>query len=215
MKMLRMFEKQDKKCLKCEFGLLLHHQHCVKECPKNTAPDSRGNCRAIRIKVPQNQLLRLSNFIDLPTKTNDYKVKFSESVSGHLFVANQMDGSWPTYILPDWKQPMALDSEAMLPFTPERLSEITGDDLDNTWYRPDSRLSDNYSDVLNYQVFRGDELIDESKLDLEIVKDAVGQIKPAPESRMAMIIPPGSTRKLSGLKFTSRQDVLPEGPCFN
>ena len=55
-------------------------------------------------------------------------------------MANQMDGSWPTYILPDWKQPMALDSEAIFPSSIERMTEITGDDLDNTWYRPDNQV---------------------------------------------------------------------------
>ena len=85
-------------------------------------------------------MLRISNFIDLPTKTSDYKIKFSPTKTGKLFVANQMDGSWPTYILPDWKQPMALDSEAIFPSSIERMTEITGDDLDNTWYRPDNQV---------------------------------------------------------------------------
>lgn len=107
---------------------------------------------------------------------------------------------------------MALDSENLLePYNPEQLTEITGDDLDNTWYRPDTRLVDNHSDVLNYQVFHGNELIEESELALEILNDAVGQIKPAPRSTMTRIIPPGSTRKLVGLEFISREDVLPEG----
>ena len=43
-----------------------------------------------------------------------------------------MDG-WPTYVLPDWKQPMPLDgSEALLD---DLLTEISGDDLENAWYR--------------------------------------------------------------------------------
>ena len=37
-----------------------------------------------------------------------------------------MDG-WPTYVLPDWKQPMALDNEDLLD---EAITEIAGIPLD-------------------------------------------------------------------------------------
>jgi len=97
---------------------------------------------------------------------------------------------------------------------PKQTTEITGDDLDNTWYRPDMRLVDNHEDVLNYQIFRGDELIEEAELNLEILNDAAGQIKPVTEEPMMRIVPPGSTRKLNGIVFTSRDDVRPEGADF-
>ena len=120
-----------------------------------------------------------------------------------------MDG-WPTYVLPDWKQPMALDNEDLLD---EAITEIAGNDMDNAWYRPSDYL-DTEADVLNYQIYNNDEIIDESQFELEVMENTNGQIRANSNVKMEQTVPPGSTRILKNLKFTSRDGVSPEDIVF-
>ena len=71
---------------------------------------------------------------------------------------------------------MALDGEELLD---DVITEIAGDDMDNAWYRPSDYLDmDGEPDVLNYQIFNNDQVIDESQFELEVLENTNGQIRP-------------------------------------
>jgi len=181
------------------------------ECDAGGEASPDGICKVKHVKIPRNQLLRLSTLIHLPKKDSKYKIKFTQPGRGRLFIATPMDG-WPTYVLPDWKQPMALDGEELLD---DIITEINGDDLDNAWYRPSSLDSpDSSADVLNYQVFDEDTMMDESQFELEVIDNSVDQIRPNPSISLDQIVPPGTTRTIHNLEFISRDGVRPEGIKF-
>ena len=66
-------------------------------------------------------------------------------------------------------------------------------------------------DILNYQIYSNDAMIDESQFELEITDTSAGQIQPDPSLKLEQVVPPGTSRSLSNLRFTSRDDVKPEG----
>ena len=113
-----------------------------------------------------------------------------------------MDGGWPTYILPDWKQPMALDGDDLLD---DVITEIAGNDMDNAWYRPAEDDTD--LEVLNYQIYHDDELIDESQFELEIMEASRGEIRADDNIKMTQIVAPGTSKKLRQLHFSAGDSV--------
>ena len=116
-----------------------------------------------------------------------------------------MDGGWPTYILPDWKQPMALDGDELLD---DVITEIAGNDMDNAWYRP-AEDGDGL-ETLNYQVYHDDDLVEESQFELEIMEASSGEIKPDDSIEMKQIVPPGTTKSLRNLRFYAGDSVTTE-----
>ena len=100
---------------------------------------------------------------------------------------------------------MALDGDNLLD---DVITEIAGNDMDNAWYRPSE--DDTSIEVMNYQIYHDDDLIDENEFELEITAAASGEIRADDSLKRAQIVAPGTTKVLRNLRFTAGDNVAPE-----
>ena len=185
------------KCKKCSPGLFLLSGECTRECPPETGLPRNGACGAVPLKLPRKKLLRLSSIVSVPEKSREYTVKFSNSGAGRLFLQNPMDASWPMPV-----------NDA---YAPVSQLEFTADDLDNAWYKPDELTE---TDYLDFEIYLNDQLVEDSSVTLELLNDAMGVIQPDRNAKLSRVIPPGLTRELTGMKFTSSEQTPDEGKSF-